>query len=729
MRAGDQTVLWRRVSGVALIVCALLMTGPRFARASTASFGTPVSGQPVLNWMPEEFASGHSYTQDQAVSAAQRFDVIVAYPGAFQPYLAAMRAANPDLVLLVYMKGMFAASNQGTAYPDDYYSHDASGNKIQSVQYKTWLMNPTSSGWIQDRITTCQSLIASSGYDGCMLDTIGLAPLTNGYCTSLPVNPSTGSTWTHSDWIAATTNVSQSVRTAVSPSLVVGNGLKDGPSLSESSGLFNGMDGGIAEGFLRTAAQSINAYPTTSVWQQNVNMLVTAPKPVMTLTKVWTSATAQQISQWHLYSLASFLLGTTGGSSYAFSSSASETPISVVPWTVGVGDPAGGYGLKDGVYQRSFSNGLVLVNPSTAQVTVPLNGGYTQQDGTNVSESLVMAPNTGQILTVRPATAPDAPTTVSAVAGSSSATVSFSPPVFDGGSPISGYTVTAADTTTPANGGQTQTGNASPITITGLTNGDSYTFTVTATNSIGPSPASQPSNAVIPSAPAALTVTTPTPSFALVGVSYSYQLKATGGTSPYVWSLVSGSLPAGLTMSSAGKITGKATATGSGTFSVAVHDSSTPARSGGATLVVNVYAKAANGSGSESITPTAVAAGSTGNVFSLVYMAPTTGALSGGKLRITVPRGWKAPSTSAGSASRVTTSTGSISVSSQVIIVSGLLLAPGATVTITYGNISGGKAGLTAPSKTGPYTFATKEASTSGATPVAILGSPTVTVS
>jgi hypothetical protein len=43
------------------------------------------------------------------------------------------------------------------------------------------------------------------------------------------------------------------------------------------------------------------------------------------------------------------------------------------------------------------------------------------------------------------------------------------------------HTVTATDHTNAANGGQTATGTGSSITVTGLTNGDSYTFTVTAT--------------------------------------------------------------------------------------------------------------------------------------------------------------------------------------------------------------------------------------------------------
>ena len=93
---------------------------------------------------------------------------------------------------------------------------------------------------------------------------------------------------------------------------------------------------------------------------------------------------------------------------------------------------------------------------------------------------------------------PGAPTKVKAVAGDASATVSFVRPSFPGASAITGYTVTAADTTAAANGGQTATGPTSPIHVTGLTNGDRYTFTVTATNSAGTGPPSAPTKAVVP---------------------------------------------------------------------------------------------------------------------------------------------------------------------------------------------------------------------------------------
>jgi Domain of unknown function (DUF1929)/Fibronectin type III domain/Glyoxal oxidase N-terminus len=97
-------------------------------------------------------------------------------------------------------------------------------------------------------------------------------------------------------------------------------------------------------------------------------------------------------------------------------------------------------------------------------------------------------------------TAPAAPTGVRATAGDGFATVSWIAPP-DSGSPVTGYTVTPyiGGTAQPAT---TVTGNppATSATISGLRNGTGYTFTVTATNAIGTSPASTPSNVVTPGA-------------------------------------------------------------------------------------------------------------------------------------------------------------------------------------------------------------------------------------
>ncbi|MGB7961846.1 MAG: S8 family serine peptidase [Propionicimonas sp.] len=102
--------------------------------------------------------------------------------------------------------------------------------------------------------------------------------------------------------------------------------------------------------------------------------------------------------------------------------------------------------------------------------------------------------------------APGAPTGVSATAGNASAVVRWTAPSSNGGSAVTGYTATAS----PGGRSCSTTGSVS-CTVTGLTNGASYTFTAVARNAVGTSPRSVASKAIIPrtvpGAPSAVRVT------------------------------------------------------------------------------------------------------------------------------------------------------------------------------------------------------------------------------
>ncbi|MBE5314054.1 MAG: fibronectin type III domain-containing protein [Xanthomonadales bacterium] len=117
---------------------------------------------------------------------------------------------------------------------------------------------------------------------------------------------------------------------------------------------------------------------------------------------------------------------------------------------------------------------------------------------------------------------PGAPSIGAATAGDGEASVSFGEPAFTGGAPITGYTVTSNP------GGLTGTGATSPITVTGLSNGVAYTFSVTATNSAGTGAASEASNAVTPRGPQAALTAIATPSTVAFGATSA--LSASGGS-------------------------------------------------------------------------------------------------------------------------------------------------------------------------------------------------------
>ncbi|WP_441816974.1 autotransporter domain-containing protein [Lysobacter sp. TAF61] len=143
----------------------------------------------------------------------------------------------------------------------------------------------------------------------------------------------------------------------------------------------------------------------------------------------------------------------------------------------------------------TITGGGVLTFVTAGACTIDVN-----QAGNGAVNAAATVTHTFTVNAVIPA----APTIGTATAGDTQATVTFTAPSFTGGNSITGYTVTASP------GGATGIGSSSPITVAGLTNGVTYTFSVTATNATaGTGPASAASNAVTPASPQVITFANP----------------------------------------------------------------------------------------------------------------------------------------------------------------------------------------------------------------------------
>jgi len=158
-----------------------------------------------------------------------------------------------------------------------------------------------------------------------------------------------------------------------------------------------------------------------------------------------------------------------------------------------------------------------------------------------------------------------------------------------------------------------------------------FLFVVSATDSsTGAGPFSSQSGTL------SLTVTAPTLNLspatlpnAIAGVAYNQAFSATGATAPYSYQITSGSLPAGLTLSSVGVLTGSPTAVGSFSFTVQASDANAFTGSRTHNLVVLPPAL--------SIAPTTLPNGSRGTAYSQTLTAsggntPYTFAITSGSL-------------------------------------------------------------------------------------------------
>jgi hypothetical protein len=407
-RAGTLVKRFRRAAAFAALITTLggiATSGGGPSITATAPAGAAVKAdQSARPWMPLWMSEKRSFTAKEAKRFANNFDLIVAHPWQLAPHSAAMKAANPRLQLFAYVNGTFTRDELDPSL----YAYDASGNRITWEPWGTYLGNVRQPGWRSYVIGLCTQKRAEANFDGCFFDNVGWTVVSVGPGRSAaPIDPLTGLLWDASTWLLDVDDFITAVRAALPGVPTAANGYGRGISyfdaIAPTSLLNRANDLVMAEQFVRAAGDGVDSYRSEDKWKQDVDMLVHAEAEgvgVLTVTKVWVTATSAQKKQWQRYAIATFMLGAGDQSRFAFTKVKSGNDVVTAPASVKriVGAPLAPYRKSGAIYRREFAKGIAFVNPTAKRATVSLTGTYRNMANQLVDTRLVLEPHTGDVL-------------------------------------------------------------------------------------------------------------------------------------------------------------------------------------------------------------------------------------------------------------------------------------------------------------------------------------------
>lgn len=268
-------------------------------------------------------------------------------------------------------------------------------NRIRTRRWGNYLMRVGYEPWQEFFTSWTQRWINHYGYDGLFLDVVRLPGLglAHTHCDAFPTDYVDDEQF-NAKYDADKKEMVEFLRSKLGSKIIIINGMPDYSYL-------NSADGVMIEGFVYTRIyhKGITYYQTEDKWREQMDQYLKVSHEYDKAFLAFPAGIPKDNTDARIYSLASYLIGK-GDKSYLYNRnefllSHPEYPEYSIPIGHGIEESSSlddYYDASTKVYKRTFSNGLVLINPSEEVTTndiqlskdyymVKAHGGYVSEGG------------------------------------------------------------------------------------------------------------------------------------------------------------------------------------------------------------------------------------------------------------------------------------------------------------------------------------------------------------
>jgi len=369
----------KRTKGILILffICSLTVTLTTSATAITA----------------QKFITAYDFSDADIPFISSHFEVIDTYASK-EKQVQAIKNANP-LIKAIFYKD--ALTHQQWDAPEDWYVHDAhTGSRLVNKDWGWYLMdigNPAYRASLAEFIKN--NLANNPVFDGVFLDDVwGSVSSDRFYKKGAKekgvVPPSNISTF-HNNIMELLKEIKSSMGSKI---LIINTGDTNKDYLAVA-------DGQMDEAFCHAKWQKFEKYYST--WQRHLNNMIKASesgKIYLAQSGIAYGATESEIKKTARYCFAMFLLGANNNSYFYFAFQQRYEGVTYFPeWEVDLGSSIENYHARaeSPLYEREYSKGLVIINPSAESFQIKLGEKYKNLDGV-VTDTITLGTHEGEIL-------------------------------------------------------------------------------------------------------------------------------------------------------------------------------------------------------------------------------------------------------------------------------------------------------------------------------------------